>query len=79
MEKHSLNEMLNSDAINKQKSVASSFKSTKRKKKNKMISAYVNIDNYDLFTLINYELGESNNKIINQLIESWIKKHKNLL
>lgn len=49
------------------------------KKKNKMISAYVNIDNYDLFTLINYELGESNNKIINQLIESWIKKHKNLL
>jgi c-di-AMP phosphodiesterase-like protein len=79
MEKHSLNEMLNSDAINKQKSVASSFKSAKRKKKNKMISAYVNIDNYDLFTLINYELGESNNKIINQLIESWIKKHKNLL
>lgn len=32
MEKHSLNEMLNSDAINKQKSVASSFKSAKRKK-----------------------------------------------
>lgn len=77
--KESFKQMLEQETKQLPKTVASSFKTPKKKNKNKMISAYVDIQNYNLFTEINYELGVSNNSVLNKLIENYIKKNKKIL
>lgn len=74
-----LKDMLDTETQQLPKTVAGSFKSPKRKKKMKFISAYVNIEDYEKFKEINYELGESNNSVLNSLIKAYINKNKNLL
>lgn len=45
-------------------------------KKNKMISASVNIENYEAFTRINKAKGMSNNSALNMLIADYISNNQ---
>lgn len=45
-------------------------------KKNKMISASVNVENYEAFTRINKSKGMSNNSALNMLIADYIKEYE---
>ncbi len=59
------------------KTVADVFKSNKEK--NKMISAYVDIDRYEKFKAINEKRGISNNKILNLMIADYVLQYEKLL
>ena len=59
------------------KTVADVFKSNKEK--NKMISAYVDIDRYEKFKVINEKRGISNNKILNLMIADYVLQYEKLL
>ena len=59
------------------KTVADVFKSNKEK--NKMISAYVDIDRYEKFKAINEKRGISNNKILNRMIADYVLQYEKLL
>ena len=59
------------------KTVAEVFKSNKEK--NKMISAYVDIDRYEKFKAINEKRGISNNKILNLMIADYVLQYEKLL
>ncbi len=48
---------------------------SKPEKKTKMISASVNIENYEEFTKINTAKGMSNNSCLNMLIADYIKNN----
>lgn len=74
-----LKDMLNSQAtkVPESKTAVSSFKSNHRK--NKMISAYVDIEKYNKFKTINELRGISNNKILNLLIADYVLEYEKLL
>ena len=57
--------------------VADVFKSNKEK--NKMISAYVDIERYEKFKAINDKRGISNNKILNLMIADYVLQYEKLL
>ena len=59
------------------KTVADVFKSNKEK--NKMISAYVDIERYEKFKAINDKRGISNNKILNLMIADYVLQYEKLL
>ena len=59
------------------KTAVNAFKSNFEK--NKMISAYVNIDRYEKFAAINKKRGISNNKILNLLIADYVLEYEKLL
>ena len=59
------------------KTVADVFKSNKEK--NKMISAYVDIDRYEKFKAINEKRGISNNRILNLMIADYVLQYEKLL
>ena len=59
------------------KTVADVFKNNKEK--NKMISAYVDIDRYEKFKAINEKRGISNNKILNLMIADYVLQYEKLL
>ena len=59
------------------KTAVNAFKSNFEK--NKMISAYVNIERYEKFATINKKRGISNNKILNLLIADYVLEHEKLL
>lgn len=59
------------------KTAVNAFKSNFEK--NKMISAYVNIERYEKFAAINKKRGISNNKILNLLIADYVLEHEKLL
>ena len=71
-----LKDMLGDQASETQESI-SSFKSNHEK--NKMISAYVDIDRYEKFKAINELRGISNNKILNLLIADYVLEYERLL
>ena len=58
------------------KTVADVFKSNKEK--NKMISAYVDIERYEKFKAINDKRGISNNKILNLMIADYVLQYEKL-
>ena len=66
-----------SPEIQEIRTAVNSFKSNN--KKNKMISAYVDIDRYEKFKAINGLRGISNNKIINLLIADYVLQYEKLL
>ena len=59
------------------KTAVNAFKSNMEK--NKMISAYVNIDRYEKFAAINKKRGISNNKILNLMIADYVLEYEKLL
>ncbi|MBR1443125.1 MAG: hypothetical protein IJ583_18120 [Firmicutes bacterium] len=59
------------------KTAVNAFKSNKEK--NKMISAYVDIDRYEKFKAINDKRGISNNKILNLMIADYVLQYEKLL
>ena len=59
------------------KTAVSAFKSNREK--NKMISAYVNIERYEKFAAINKKRGISNNKILNLMIADYVLEYEKLL
>ena len=59
------------------RTAVNSFKSNTDK--NKMISAYVDIDRYEKFKTINGLRGISNNKILNLLIADYVLQYEKLL
>ncbi len=59
------------------KTVADVFKSNKEK--NKMISAYVDIERYEKFKAINDKRGISNNRILNLMIADYVLQYEKLL
>ncbi len=61
----------------KTKSAVGAFKSNKEK--NKMISAYVDIDRYNKFKRINEKRGISSNKILNLMIADYVLQYEKLL
>ena len=63
--------------VQESKTAVSSFKSNHEK--NKMISAYVDIDRYEKFKAINELRGISNNKILNLLIADYVLEYEKLL
>ena len=74
-----LKEMLGNQAteVKESKTAVRSFK--RKKKKNKMISAYVDIEKYNKFKAINTLRGISNNKTLNLLISDYVLEYEKLL
>lgn len=66
-----------SPEIQEIRTAVNSFKSNTDK--NKMISAYVDIDRYEKFKAINGLRGISNNKILNLLIADYVLQYEKLL
>ena len=66
-----------SPEIQEIRTAVNSFKSNTER--NKMISAYVDIDRYEKFKAINGLRGISNNKIINLLIADYVLQYEKLL
>ena len=66
-----------SPEIQEIRTAVNSFKSNTDK--NKMISAYVDIDRYEKFKTINGLRGISNNKILNLLIADYVLEYERLL
>lgn len=66
-----------SPEIQEIRTAVNSFKSNTDK--NKMISAYVDIDRYEKFKTINGLRGISNNKILNLLIADYVLQYEKLL
>lgn len=66
-----------SPEIQEIRTAVNSFKSNTDK--NKMISAYVDIDRYEKFKTINRLRGISNNKILNLLIADYVLQYEKLL
>ena len=66
-----------SPEIQEIKTAVNSFKSNTER--NKMISAYVDIDRYEKFKMINGLRGISNNKILNLLIADYVLQYEKLL
>ena len=66
-----------SPEIQEIRTAVTSFKSNTDK--NKMISAYVDIDRYEKFKTINGLRGISNNKILNLLIADYVLQYEKLL
>ncbi len=73
----SLKETVAEQKIAETKTAVNAFKSNFEK--NKMISAYVNIDRYEKFAAINKKRGISNNKILNLLIADYVLEYEKLL
>ena len=73
----SLKETVSEQLVTETKTAVSAFKSNREK--NKMISAYVNIERYEKFAAINKRRGISNNKILNLMIADYILEHEKLL
>ena len=73
----SLKEAVGEHATEEAKTAVSAFKSNFEK--NKMISAYVNIERYEKFAAINKKRGISNNKILNLLIADYVLEYERLL
>ena len=73
----SLKEAIGGQEAAETKTAVNAFKSNLEK--NKMISAYVNIDRYEKFAAINKKRGISNNKILNLLIADYVLEHEKLL
>ena len=73
----SLKETIGGQEAIEAKTAVSAFKSNLEK--NKMISAYVNIDRYEKFAAINKKRGISNNKILNLLIADYVLEYERLL
>lgn len=51
----------------------------KVKKKDKVITAKVYPETWELFTLINKEQGMSNNSVINMLVSEYVRNNKDIL
>lgn len=51
----------------------------KVKKKDKVITAKVYPETWELFTLINKEQGMSNNSVINMLVSEYVRDNKDIL
>jgi len=66
-----------SPEIQEIRTAVNSFKSNTER--NKMISAYVDIDRYEKFKTINRLRGISNNKILNLLIADYVLQYEKLL
>ena len=66
-----------SPEIQEIRTAVNSFKSNTER--NKMISAYVDIDRYEKFKTINGLRGISNNKILNLLIADYVLQYEKLL
>ena len=66
-----------SPEIQEIRTAVNSFKSNTDK--NKMISAYVDIDRYEKFKTINGLRGISNKKILNLLIADYVLQYEKLL
>ena len=66
-----------SPEIQEIRTAVNSFKSNTER--NKMISAYVDIDRYEKFKMINGLRGISNNKILNLLIADYVLQYEKLL
>ena len=66
-----------SPEIQEIRTAVNSFKSNTDK--NKMISAYVDIDRYEKFKTINGLRGISNNNILNLLIADYVLQYEKLL
>lgn len=73
----SLKEAIGKQEITETKTAVNAFKSNFEK--NKMISAYVNIDRYEKFAAINKKRGISNNKILNLMIADYVLEYEKLL
>ena len=73
----SLKEAVGGQAVTETKTAVSVFKSNREK--NKMISAYVDIERYEKFAAINKKRGISNNKILNLMIADYVLEHERLL
>ena len=73
----SLKETVSEQLVTGTKTAVSAFKSNREK--NKMISAYVNIEKYEKFAAINKRRGISNNKILNLMIADYVLEHEKLL
>ena len=73
----SLKDTVKSQKTQDTKTIADVFKSNKEK--NKMISAYVDIDRYEKFKAINEKRGISNNKILNLMIADYVLQYEKLL
>ena len=73
----SLKEAVGEQAVTETKTAVSVFKSNREK--NKMISAYVDIERYEKFAAINKKRGISNNKILNLMIADYVLEHERLL
>ena len=74
-----LKDMLGNQAtdVQESKTAVRSFKSNPQK--NKMISAYVDIEKYNKFKAINTLRGISNNKTLNLLISDYVLEYEKLL
>ncbi len=73
----SLKEAIGEQEAVETKTAVNAFKSNLEK--NKMISAYVNIDRYEKFAAINKKRGISNNKILNLMIADYVLEYEKLL
>ena len=73
----SLKEAVGEQAVTETKTAVSIFKSNREK--NKMISAYVDIERYEKFAAINKKRGISNNKILNLMIADYVLEYERLL
>ena len=71
----SLKEAIGEQEVIETKTAVNAFKSNLEK--NKMISAYINIDRYEKFTAINKKRGISSNKILNLMIPTTFLNTKN--
>ncbi len=63
--------------LQESRTAVTSFKSNTDK--NKMISAYVDIERYEKFKAINEKRGISNNKILNLLIADYVLQYERLI
>lgn len=68
---------MQTDTIETVKTAVNSFKANTEK--NKMISAYVDVERYNKFQEINKRRNISNNKIINLLIADYVLQYERLL